>query len=383
MPCYCLNPLRKPGEHATSQPLVSVVTPVHNGAEHLADCIRSVLAQNYQAWEYVIVNNASTDGSLELAQSFAALDPRIRVVQTEHLLPAALNHNFALLQISAASSYCKMVFADDWIYPNCLAEMVSLAETDPEIAIVGALYLKGAEICGHGLPCHAPDLVTSVVTGRDLCRLCLLEDLFVLGSPNTMLYRSSLVRSRQAFFPEFKYQGYFNDTHSYFEFLEQPKVGFIHQVLSYSRWGNDSITTSTMTLNMYHLMRYMMLLKYGNRYLTDAEYHDAVAEVNRSYYDLLAQSVFHGRGSKFWQYHARGLEVAGSRLDWRRLARMQLPRLFIKLGNPQQTMAGLWRQFRSMDATRRLLSIPWINRRRQGTFASKRLGSLPTQEIAR
>ena len=46
------------------EPLVSVVTPVYNGDKYLADCVESVLKQTYQNWEYVIVNNCSTDRTL-------------------------------------------------------------------------------------------------------------------------------------------------------------------------------------------------------------------------------------------------------------------------------------------------------------------------------
>ena len=52
-------------------PLVSVVTPFHNTAEFLGECIESVLAQSYENWEYILLNNASTDGGDALAAAGA------------------------------------------------------------------------------------------------------------------------------------------------------------------------------------------------------------------------------------------------------------------------------------------------------------------------
>src|SRR3974377_1559809 len=97
------------------QPLVSVLTPVYNGAEFLAECIESVLAQTYTSWDYTIIDNCSSDESLAVAQSYAARDHRIRVVRNERFLPIIQNHNNAIRQISPASKYCKFVFADDWL----------------------------------------------------------------------------------------------------------------------------------------------------------------------------------------------------------------------------------------------------------------------------
>jgi glycosyltransferase involved in cell wall biosynthesis len=62
---------------STNEPLVSVVTPVYNGAEFLEACIESVLAQTYQNHEHIIVNDCSKDRSLEIAQSYACKDSRI------------------------------------------------------------------------------------------------------------------------------------------------------------------------------------------------------------------------------------------------------------------------------------------------------------------
>src|SRR5919109_2101835 len=91
------------------EPLVSVVTPVYNGESHLRECIESVLAQTYQNWDYTIVNNCSTDGTLDIAMEYAARDPRIRIHNNDAFVRVTENHNIAFRQVSPASTYCKLV----------------------------------------------------------------------------------------------------------------------------------------------------------------------------------------------------------------------------------------------------------------------------------
>src|SRR4026209_1200674 len=169
------------------QPLVSVVTPVYNEEKHLAECIESVLAQTYSNWEYVIVNNCSTDHSLQIAQRYAAQDARIRVCDNREFLRIIPNHNHALRQISSESKYCKVVLGDDWIFPECLTKMVELAEAHPSVGIVGAYRLSGATVSCDGLP-----YPSTVVSGRDICRWTLLGRLYVFGAPTSILIRSDL-----------------------------------------------------------------------------------------------------------------------------------------------------------------------------------------------
>jgi glycosyltransferase involved in cell wall biosynthesis len=78
-----------------NEPLVSVVTPVYNGETYLAECIESVLAQTYSNWDYLILNNCSTDGTLGIAEEYARRDKRIRIQSNETLLPIIANHNKA------------------------------------------------------------------------------------------------------------------------------------------------------------------------------------------------------------------------------------------------------------------------------------------------
>ena len=127
-----------------ASPLVSVLTPVYNGEPFLRECIESVLSQSYDNWEYIILNNASTDCSLEVANKYARREKRLRVYSNDSLLPIIENHNNAFRTINPRSKYCKVVSADDVILPDCLMRMVALAEAYPQVGVVGSYQLCGA-----------------------------------------------------------------------------------------------------------------------------------------------------------------------------------------------------------------------------------------------
>ena len=94
-------------------PLVSIVTPVFNGQRYLEECIESVLQQSYENWEYLIVDNASTDSTFSIAQQYAARDARVRAYHYDEFVGVIESHNRALRLISTNSKYCKVLAADD------------------------------------------------------------------------------------------------------------------------------------------------------------------------------------------------------------------------------------------------------------------------------
>ena len=63
----------------SEHPFVWVVTPVHNGERYLAECIESVLGQTYDNWEYLVVDNCSTDGTSEIVRAYCERDERVRL----------------------------------------------------------------------------------------------------------------------------------------------------------------------------------------------------------------------------------------------------------------------------------------------------------------
>ena len=150
-------------------PLVSVVTPVFNGAKYLRACIESVLAQTYDRWDYTIVDNCSTDGSLAIAHEYAETHPQINVRSNAQFVGAVENHNRAFRSISPEAKYCKLVSADDWMYPECISKLVDLAERHPSVGIVGSYAANATGVrWGGSAACE------EVFTGREAARLYLL-----------------------------------------------------------------------------------------------------------------------------------------------------------------------------------------------------------------
>ncbi len=225
------------------KPLVSIVTPVYNAEEYLAECIESVLTQTYDHWEYVIVNNCSTDRSLEIAQQYAQQDARIRIHNNETFLNLIQNWNHAMRQISPESKYCKVVHADDWLFPECITKMVELAEQNSTVGIVGSYRLDEDQVTLDRLP-----YPSTVVPGRKICRTSLLGGSYIFGSPTSLLLRSDLVRNRDSFYNEANLNA---DRVVCFDILQQADFGFVHQVLTYTRRHNESMTSAVHRLGTH------------------------------------------------------------------------------------------------------------------------------------
>ena len=311
--------------NSESQPLVSVVTPVYNAEKYLAECIESVLAQTYENWEYVIVDNRSTDRSLEIAQLYAHQEARIHVHTNTQFLTQFQNWNHAMRQISPASKYCKVVHADDWLFPDCITQMVELAEAHPSVGIVSAYRLDETRVNLDGLP-----YPSTVVPGREICRAVLQGGLHIFGSPTSLLIRSDLIRSREKFYAESTIAA---DTQVCFDLLQESDFGFVHQVLTFTRRHNESVTSLTHRFDTRRLGNFIALTKYGLIYLDNDEYEKRLQKVLEGYYAFWARSVFELREKAFWDYHRNEFEELGYPISSVKLIKAT----FLQLLNPRET----------------------------------------------
>lgn len=293
----------------TKQPLVSVVTPVYNGEKYLAECIESVLKQTYQNLEYIIINNCSTDGSSEIIQAYAEKDNRIWFHNNKELISAAENHHTGFRHMSPKSKYCKVLHADDWLFPECIEKMVNLAEANQSVGIVASYRLDGNLVNLDGLP-----YPSHVLSGREVCRDSLLGGPYVFGSPSSLLIRSDIVKNRDPFYDESRFP-FFSDTAVCYEILREWDFGFVHQVLTFTRRHNE--TQTARLARRLDVVNHLILLKeYGKTYLEQNEYEQYLQIRINNYYHYLGNKFFNTWDKNFWNYHRSIFERVGCRLDW-------------------------------------------------------------------
>jgi glycosyltransferase involved in cell wall biosynthesis len=306
-----------------SEPLVSCVTPVYNAEKYLPECIESVLGQRYENWEYVIVNNCSSDGSLAVAENYARKDDRVRVHNNAHFLTQMQNWNHSLRQISPNSKYCKVVHADDWLFPECISRMIELAEANPSVGIVGSYRLDEKTVNLDGLP-----FPSTVVSGREICRKSLLGGPYLFGSPTSLLIRSDLILEREKFYNE---ENIHADKEVCYDLLQHTDFGFVHQVLTFTRRHNEATTTFIRRFQTIPIGTFIVLKKYGHAYLNEKEYKECHDREMRVYYRMLAQSSFEMREKEFWKYHKTALKQLGYSLNIARIIKS----MFFELKHPR------------------------------------------------
>jgi glycosyltransferase involved in cell wall biosynthesis len=309
-----------------SLPLVSIVTPAFNAEPFLVQCIESVLAQTYQNWEYIIVNNCSTDRTLLIAESYMARDARIRVITNRLFVGAIENHNVALQQPAQHSRYCKVVSADDWIEPDFLTMTVKVAEAHPTVGIVGSYQGRGDEVKWMGLPANV-----EFFSGREVCRMALLKDLSIFGNPTSSLFRTETVRRAGRFFPHL---GPHADTTACYEHLQHCDYGFVHKVISHERIHQGQISARVRQLNMGALAALEHVLKYGPVYLTPAEFERTRKEAWSRYYRSMGAWVLKLGSRELWNYHRNGLNNLNQCLSWNRVLRGAVAELVEEVKTP-------------------------------------------------
>jgi glycosyltransferase involved in cell wall biosynthesis len=278
-----------------SVPLVSIGVPVYNGENYLTECLDSIYKQTYQNWECFVINNQSTDKSLEIAQSFENSDKRFKVITNPEFVDMTTNFNNTIKPISNETKYFKVVCADDWIFPEYIERMVDVMEKYPEAGICSSYRIDHTKVSCQGLDIRKGLLFK----GNEILLEQLLNKIDVTGSETTVLYRLETLKKINSFPVIYSHASYHFDTTLAYELLNISDLAFVFQVLSYTRRHEETYTSKYVDRFRTSLnFREQELYKYRN--LSPAIHKEY--KLIRSFYGfyLLKAKIRHDRKSLEW-----------------------------------------------------------------------------------
>ncbi len=173
-------------------PKVSVCIPTFNAADYLRQAVQSVLEQNYQDFEIVIVDNCSTDNTVSLVGELQQLsNDHIRFYKNDHNIGLVGNLNKCLEYSNGA--YIKFLCADDLLLPGCLEQMVAILDAHESVKLVAS----GRTI----IDTHAQKLTIRryssanvVVPGKQAITECLFGRHYI-GEPSAVMFRKNDVEN--------------------------------------------------------------------------------------------------------------------------------------------------------------------------------------------
>lgn len=171
-----------------TQGLVSVIMSNYNTpAEYLVEAIESVLNQTYTNFELIIVDDCSTDNSLEIIKSYK--DSRIVVFENEENLGITKSLNRALAV--AKGEYIARMDADDVCLPERLSKQVEYLKNNPQVVVCGT----GVELIGDWQERHSNKIICRDIPNRDLFKVYLLFGNYPNIVHPSAMFNGTLIRN--------------------------------------------------------------------------------------------------------------------------------------------------------------------------------------------
>lgn len=219
---------------------ISVLIPVYNVEQYLSRCLDSVLNQTFSQFEIVCVNDAATDGSLEMLESYASKDTRIRIISkdTNEGLMMARRTGYQ----NARGRYLFFLDSDDYLPADAFATLhqaITLNKTDIAVGNLVTINNEGKSVNRH----------RALSVGTDWCTY--LRSILLQGSPSLC---GSLFSKR--LFEDIEYETFMHQSFSEDRMLltqlllkKHPSVTAIDFTSYYYWYNTNSITRSKITRN--------------------------------------------------------------------------------------------------------------------------------------
>lgn len=221
-------------------PRVSVIMSVYNGEQYLTEAIDSILNQTFTDFEFIIINDGSTDGTADILRSYE--DPRLRIVEQENIgLTRSLNRGILLAQ----GEYIARMDDDDLSLPERLDRQVAFLNAHPEVGILGTACRIVDEVSTQEWEMHPP-----LSDGQIRQRL-------IRGNPfihSSVMMRKSILQAVGGYNEAYPY---IQDYELWVRLAAHTRLANLPDVLHVRRfhWGAISTTKRTELLRLWLRMR--------------------------------------------------------------------------------------------------------------------------------
>lgn len=274
--------------------MVSVCIPTYNNERFIAETLESVIFQSYVDFEVLVVDDCSSDRTLEIAQIYESRDPRIRVLKNTTNLGMVPNWNRCLEL--ANGTYIKYLFGDDLLAsPDALTKMVAAMEGTPGAVLVScARTIIDEQSRAIDELAHYPDGFT--VDGYEIIRHCFMgitRDHNLIGEPSAVMFRRD--SAGRGF--DLRYRQLV-DLEMWFHLLEQGKFVYISEPLcSFRHHEGQQTKTNVSELNfiddLFYLFNdylakpYVGVGRFARIYLMYYNFYKLLKHSRQGKYDLL------------------------------------------------------------------------------------------------
>ncbi|MGB7161396.1 MAG: glycosyltransferase [Tepidisphaeraceae bacterium] len=168
----------------STTPAISVIMSVYNGERYAPEAVESILAQTFGAFEFILIDDGSTDGSKALLQNYVDRDPRVRLISRPNKgLTKTLNEGLGL----ARGEFVARMDADDVSLPTRFEKQVAFLRANPDCVCVGARVLR---VDPYGSPLSESD---HKLTHEEIDRQLIEEGLgWAITHPVAMMRRDAV-----------------------------------------------------------------------------------------------------------------------------------------------------------------------------------------------
>lgn len=273
--------------------LITVYTQAYNVEKYMEQCIKSVMAQTYQNFEWILIENGSTDGTREIIRKYAQLDSRIKVDYFDENQDGFTNY---YIQKNAKGDYIVKLDSDDWIEPDYLEKLIEpMEKQNADISICGALnYI---EETGEETPheygelegiCQKQDIKTNFIEMRSYMGTywgkMFRKDIFCKILPDIKAINEKLQKGNNYGGDMVFMLGYLSECN---------QMAFVKEKMYHYRLRNNSYAARTIGIN--RIVCYLALREIEKNFLykVDAATNQNIILVELSFWEYIGRLMKH------------------------------------------------------------------------------------------